>query len=206
MGRTLSWGRDGHCAVLDSIQAKRKGGESQLVGAPRAAYLRRKAKSPLDPAPWIRNQRPTQETQVLKEFKEFAIKGNMLDMAVGIIIGAAFGTVMSSFVADLMMPLVSGLVGLPDFSQLFMVLKEGTPAGPYTTVEAAVAAGAVTLNWGAFINHLIAFLMVALALFMVIKGYNKVKAEMEAEAAPEAPPGPSETDLLAEIRDLLAKR
>lgn len=145
---------------------------------------------------------------MLKEFKEFAIKGNMLDMAVGIIIGAAFGTVVSSFVNDLLMPVVSGLIGLPDFSQLFMVLKEGTPGAPYATIEAALEAGAVTLNWGVFVNNMIAFLMVALALFMVVKGYNRVKAEMEeAEAAvEEAPAGPSETDLLVEIRDLLAKR
>ncbi len=144
---------------------------------------------------------------MIQEFKEFAIKGNMLDMAVGIIIGAAFGTVVGSFVNDLLMPVVSGLVGLPDFSQLFYVLKEGMPAGPYATTEAAVEAGAVTLNWGVFVNNMIAFLLVAFALFMVVKGYNKVKAEMEeAEKAAEAPPaGPSETDLLVEIRDLLAK-
>lgn len=144
---------------------------------------------------------------MLKEFKEFAIKGNMLDMAVGIIIGAAFGTVVSSFVNDLMMPVVSGVIGMPDFSQLFVVLQEGATAGPYATVEAAAEAGAVTLNWGLFVNNLISLLLVALALFMVIKGYNRVKAEMEAEkpAEEEAPAGPSETDLLTEIRDLLAK-
>lgn len=145
---------------------------------------------------------------MLKEFKEFAIKGNMLDMAVGIIIGAAFGTVVSSFVNDLMMPVVSGVIGMPDFSQLFMVLQEGATPGPYATVEAAAEAGAVTLNWGLFVNNLISLLLVALALFMVIKGYNRVKAEMEAEqpAEEEAPAGPSETDLLTEIRDLLAKQ
>lgn len=144
---------------------------------------------------------------MLKEFKEFAMKGNMLDMAVGIIIGAAFGTVIGSFVNDLMMPLVSGLVGLPDFSQLFYVLKDGTPGAPYLTVEAATDAGAVTLNWGVFVNNMIAFLLIAFALFMVVRSYNKVKAEMEAAEAEEeaAPAGPSETDLLTEIRDLLSK-
>lgn len=144
---------------------------------------------------------------MLKEFKEFAVKGNMLDMAVGIIIGAAFGTVIGSFVNDLLMPVVSGVVGLPDFTQLFYVLKEGMPAGPYTTIEAAIEAGAVTLNWGVFVNNMIAFILIAFALFMVVKGYNKVKADMEAEAekAEEAPAGPSEADLLTEIRDLLAK-
>jgi len=143
---------------------------------------------------------------VLKEFKEFAVKGNMLDMAVGIIIGAAFGTVIGSFVNDLLMPVVSGVIGLPDFTQLFHVLKEGATPGPYLTVESAVEAGAVTLNWGVFVNSTIAFLLVAFALFMVVRGYNKVKAEMEeAEKAEEVPDGPSETDLLTEIRDLLAK-
>ena len=142
---------------------------------------------------------------MLKEFKEFAIKGNMLDMAVGIIIGAAFGTVVSSFVNDLLMPVVSGVIGMPDFAQLFMVLKEGTPPPPYATVEAAAEAGAVTLNWGMFVNNLISLMLVAFALFMVIKGYNRVKAEMEEPAEPEAPAGPTETDLLVEIRDLLAK-
>ena len=144
---------------------------------------------------------------MLNEFKEFAIKGNMLDMAVGIIIGAAFGTVIGSFVNDLLMPVVSGVVGLPDFSQLFYVLKEGTPVGPYLTAEAATEAGAVTLNWGVFVNNMIAFILVAFALFIVVRGYNKVKAEMEeAEQQPEeAPAGPSEPDLLTELRALLAK-
>lgn len=143
---------------------------------------------------------------MLKEFKEFAIKGNMLDMAVGIIIGAAFGTVVSSFVNDLLTPLISSVTNMPDFAQLFVVLKEGTPPPPYATVESALEAGAVTLNWGAFVNSFISLLMVAFALFIVVKGYNKAKAEMEGPPEPEAPAGPSETDLLMEIRDLLAKQ
>jgi len=144
---------------------------------------------------------------VLKEFKEFAIKGNMLDMAVGIVIGAAFGTVVGSFVNDLLMPVVSGVIGMPDFSQLFMVLKEGTVAGPYTTVEAAAEAGAVTLNWGMFMNNLISLMLVAFALFMVVKAYNRVKAEMEAAPEAEATAAPpADVALLTEIRDLLARR
>lgn len=139
---------------------------------------------------------------MLKEFKEFAIKGNMLDMAVGIIIGAAFGTVVTSFVSDIMMPPIGLAMGGLDFSQLFMVLKEGIPPAPYATMEAAADAGAVTLNWGQFINNIISLLIVALALFMVIKGFNKMK--QAEEAAPAAPP--ADVVLLEEIRDLLAKR
>jgi len=139
---------------------------------------------------------------VLKEFKEFAVKGNMLDMAVGIIIGAAFGTVIVSFVSDIMMPPIGLAMGGLDFAQLFMVLKDGVPPAPYPTVEAAAEAGAVTLNWGRFINNIISLLIVAFALFMVIKSFNKMKeAEEEAPAAP-----PADVVLLEEIRDLLAKR
>ena len=138
---------------------------------------------------------------MLKEFKEFAIKGNMLDMAVGIIIGAAFGTVIKSLVDDMLMPIVSGVFGAPDFSNLFAVISN--PSGEvFTSVTAAREAGASVLAYGQFINAIIAFLLVALALFFVIKAMNTLKRK--EEAAPAAPAEPSAQEkLLAEIRDLL---
>lgn len=139
---------------------------------------------------------------MLKEFKEFAAKGNMLDMAVGIVIGAAFATIITSLVNDIVMPPIGMALGGVDFAEFYTILQQGDPAGPYATLAAAKEAGAVTMNWGIFINSLISFLIVALALFFVIKGFNKMKAE--EEAAPEAPPEPSaEETLLSEIRDLL---
>ncbi len=142
---------------------------------------------------------------MLKEFKEFAIKGNMLDMAVGIIIGAAFGTIVSSLVNDVIMPPIGLALGGLDFSQLHLVLQQGDPAGPYETIAAAQEAGAVTLNWGSFINNVISFLIVALAVFFVVKGFNNLKKK--EEEAPAAPPEPSaEEKLLKDIRDLLKAR
>jgi large conductance mechanosensitive channel len=139
---------------------------------------------------------------MLKEFKEFAAKGNMLDMAVGIVIGAAFATIITSLVNDIVMPPIGMALGGVDFAEFYAILQQGDPAGPYATLAAAKEAGAVTMNWGIFINALISFIIVAFALFMVIKGFNKMKAE--EEAAPEAPPEPSaEETLLSEIRDLL---
>ena len=142
---------------------------------------------------------------MLKEFKEFAAKGNMLDMAVGIVIGAAFATIITSLVNDIVMPPIGMALGGVDFAEFFAVLQQGDPAGPYATLAAAKEAGAVTMNWGIFVNSLISFLIVAFALFMVVKSFNKMKAQQEAEeAAPEAPPEPSaEEMLLGEIRDLL---
>ena len=141
---------------------------------------------------------------MLKEFKEFAIKGNMVDMAVGIIIGAAFGTVVKSVVDDVLMPIVSLITGAPDFSNLFAVLRNPNNA-MFETVEAAREAGAVVLSYGLFINAVIAFLIVAFVLFIVVKGMNKLKRK--EEAAPAAPPEPSnEEKLLTEIRDLLRSR
>ena len=140
---------------------------------------------------------------MLKEFKEFAVKGNMVDMAVGIIIGAAFGTVVKSVVDDLLMPLVSALFGTPDFSNLFVVLRaaDGVDAQSVTALREA---GAVVLAYGLFINALIAFCIVALVLFMVVKAMNRMKREEEAAAAPEPEPEPTNEEvLLAEIRDLL---
>ena len=136
---------------------------------------------------------------MIKEFKEFAVKGNMLDMAVGIVLGAAFGTVVKSLVDDVLMPVVSGIFGTPDFSNLFTVI--GTHAGEsFASVDAAREAGASVIAYGLFINAIIAFLLVALALFVVVKNMNRMK-KAEEEAAPPAPPR-SET-LLEEIRDAL---
>lgn len=122
---------------------------------------------------------------MFKEFKEFAIKGNVVDMAVGIVIGAAFGTIVKSFVSDILMPPIGLLLGNVDFSNLFIVLKEGSQAGPFATIGDAQAAGAVTLNYGIFINTIISFIIVAFAVFMVIKSINRMKRE--EEAPPEEP-------------------
>ena len=124
---------------------------------------------------------------MMKEFKDFAVKGNVVDMAVGIIIGAAFGTIVKSLVADVIMPPIGLLLGNVDFSQLFIVLKEGaTAVGPYLTLADAQAAGAVTLNYGTFINTIISFLIVAFAIFILIKNVNRMKRE-EPAAPPAAP-------------------
>jgi large conductance mechanosensitive channel len=120
---------------------------------------------------------------MFKEFKEFAIKGNVVDMAVGIIIGAAFGTIVKSLVADVIMPPIGLALGNVDFANLFMVLKEGAAAGPYASLADAQAAGAVTVNYGAFINTIISFLIVAFAVFLLIRNINKMKRE-EPEAEP----------------------
>ena len=141
---------------------------------------------------------------MFKEFKEFALKGNVVDLAVGIVIGAAFGTIVNSVVQDLIMPLVGLITGGLDFSQRFLLLRDGTPPGPYPTVAAAKAAAAVTLNVGLFMNAVINFLIVAFALFMVVKGINTARRERAADPAPVTPPAPTtEEKLLTEIRDLL---
>ena len=141
---------------------------------------------------------------MLKEFKTFAMKGNMLDMAIGLVIGAAFGAVVKSLVDDVVMPVVASITGSPDFSNLFVVLRG--PAGEtFTSVAAAREAGAVVFAAGLFINALVAFLMVAFVLFFVVKGANRLKRQ--EEAAPVAPPEPpADVKLLAEIRDLLKAR
>lgn len=114
---------------------------------------------------------------MLKEFKEFALKGNMVDLAVGVVIGAAFGSVVTSLVNDVIMPPIGALLGGADFSKLFVVIKEGASSAPYATLQAAIDAGAVTLNYGAFINALINFLIIAFSIFMVVKGMNKMRKE-----------------------------
>jgi large conductance mechanosensitive channel len=112
---------------------------------------------------------------MLKEFKEFALRGNVVDMAVGIVIGGAFGTIVKSLVDDVLMPLVGLLLGRVDFSTLMVVLREGKVAGPYATPAAAKAAGAVTLNYGLFVNAIISFLIVALAVFFLVRSLNRLK-------------------------------
>jgi len=126
---------------------------------------------------------------MMKEFKEFAVKGNVVDMAVGIIIGAAFGTIVKSLVADVIMPPIGLLLGNVDFSNLFIVLKDAAQMGPYATVAAANEAGAVTLNYGMFINTVISFLIVAFAVFVVIRNINRLKRKEEAPA-----PAPTSKD------------
>ncbi|MCB0714037.1 MAG: large conductance mechanosensitive channel protein MscL [Ignavibacteriae bacterium] len=141
---------------------------------------------------------------MLKEFKEFAVKGNMLDMAIGIIIGAAFGTVVTSVVSDLLTPIISAIFGTPDFSNLFVILKNPT-GQEFISIEAAREAGAVAIGYGLFLNALISFLIVTLVLFIIVKNVNRMKRQ-EEEAVPAAPPEPTKEEvLLTEIRDLLAK-
>ncbi len=117
---------------------------------------------------------------MFKEFKEFAMRGNVVDMAVGIIIGAAFGTIINSLVADILMPPIGLLLGKTDFSNLLIVLKEGSVPGPYASPEIAKAAGAVTINFGLFINTIINFLIVAFAVFILIRNINRLKRQKEA--------------------------
>jgi len=122
---------------------------------------------------------------MFKDFKEFAVKGNVIDMAVGIIIGAAFGTIVKSLVSDIIMPPIGLLLGNVDFSNLFLVLKSGAAGGAYATVADAASAGAVTLNYGMFINTIISFLIVSLSVFILVRSINKLKKK--EEAAPAAP-------------------
>ena len=139
---------------------------------------------------------------MFKEFKEFAVKGNVIDLAVGVVIGGAFGSIVTSLVKDVVMPPIGLILGKIDFSEMFLVLKEGKTAGPYATIDAAHKASAVTLNYGTFINTVISFLIVAFSIFLVVKAINKLKREEAAAPAEPAPPT-KEEELLAEIRDLL---
>jgi len=141
---------------------------------------------------------------MLKEFKEFAVRGNVVDMAVGIIIGAAFGKIVDSLVKDLLMPPIGLLLGNVDFNNLFVVLRDGKAAGPYLTLEVAQKAGAVTFNYGLFFNTCITFLIVAFAVFLLIRAINRMKRAEEAKPAEPAAP-PEEVVLLREIRDSLRK-
>ncbi len=120
---------------------------------------------------------------MIKEFKTFVMRGNVLDMAVGIIIGGAFGTIIKSLVNDILMPPIGLLLGGVDFSNLFLVLKTGPAPGPYATLALAQESGAVTINYGIFINGIISFLIVAFALFLVIRAVNRLQKEEEVPAA-----------------------
>jgi len=135
---------------------------------------------------------------MLKEFRDFAMKGSVLDMAIGIIIGVAFGKIISSFVADIMMPPLGLLMGKVDFTNWFATLS----GGHFATLAEARAAGAVTLNYGTFLNTVIDFIIIAFVIFLLVKQVNRFKKETPP---PPAEP-PAEVKLLGEIRDLLAKR
>jgi large conductance mechanosensitive channel len=120
---------------------------------------------------------------MFKEFKEFAIKGNAIDLAVGLVLGTAFGAIVASLVTDIVMPPIGLLLGDVDFAQMFIVLKEGSTPAPYATVAAASEAGAVTLNYGLFVNTIVYFVIVAFAIFMVIKAMNKLQRAEAEEVA-----------------------
>lgn len=140
---------------------------------------------------------------MLKEFKEFALKGNVVDLAIGVIIGAAFGLIVTSLVDDLFMPIIGALTGGLDFSNMYVGLSSKVPAG--LSLDDARKAGAV-FAYGKFITVTVKFLIIAFALFLVVKGINRVK-KPAADAAPAAPPPPpADVLLLTEIRDLLARR
>ena len=140
---------------------------------------------------------------MLKEFKEFAMRGNVVDMAVGIIIGAAFGTIVKSLVADVIMPPIGLLLGNVDFSNLFIVLKEGATAGPFASLADAQKAGAVTLNYGVFINTIISFLIVAFAVFLLVRSINKLKRK---EEEPPTEPTTKECPQCLSTIPIMAKR
>lgn len=147
------------------------------------------------------------------EFKAFILRGNVIDLAVGVVVGASFGNIVKSLVDDVLMPPIGLLLGGVDFSNIFITLKDGAtvPEAGYATLAAAKAAGAVTMNIGVFLNSVLSFLIVATAIFGVVKVVNKLqsatikKAEADAAAAPPAPT-PEDIVLLREIRDALAKR
>jgi len=138
---------------------------------------------------------------MLNEFKEFALRGNVVDMAVGIIIGAAFSTIVRSLVDDIIMPPMGVVTGGVDFSSLFIALN----GEHYDSLAQAKQAGAPTVNFGVFINNIISFMIVAFVLFMVVKGMNRLRRKQEADPAAEPPPS-REVQLLEEIRDSLVKR
>ena len=147
-------------------------------------------------------QRRKGET-MLKEFRAFALKGNVLDLAVGIILGAAFTAIVSSLVDDIIMPPIGLLTGGVDFSQLFLVLDG---EGEFNTIAQAKEAGAVTWNIGLFINAIIKFLIVAFAVFLLVKAFNRMARKEQAKPPEAAPQIPEDVLVLREIRDLLAGR
>ena len=139
----------------------------------------------------------------IKEFKEFAMKGNVMDMAVGVIIGGAFGKIVSSLVDDVLMPIIGKLTGGVSFVDLFVTLGDGN----FKTLAAAKEAGAAVFAYGQFIQNIVDFLIVAFCIFLMLKGINKLNRKKEEPAPePEAPKGPTQEELLAEIRDLLKNK
>jgi large conductance mechanosensitive channel len=120
---------------------------------------------------------------MFKEFKEFAMRGNVIDLAVGVVIGAAFGAIVKSLVDDILMPILGLILGNADFTNLFIVLREGATTGPYETLALAQDAGAVTINYGLFINALVSFVIVAFAIFLLVRGINRMQREEEAPPA-----------------------
>lgn len=140
----------------------------------------------------------------LKEFKEFAVKGNVMDLAVGVIIGGAFGKIVTSIVNDVIMPLVSAIIGTPDFTNMYVVLKGEAPEGSPLAAARGVD-GNVIFAYGSFITEVINFALLAFCVFLMVKGINQLRKKETAVAEPEpaGPPAPTQEDLLAEIRDLL---
>lgn len=138
--------------------------------------------------------------KIIREFQNFAVKGNAIDLAVGVIIGAAFGKIVASLVNDVIMPPLGLLIGGVDFSDFFWTLGEGS----YETLAAAQEAGATTLNYGLFVNTVVQFLIVAWAIFLVIRQLNRLERKKDDPASPVEPP--RQEVLLAEIRDLLKQR
>lgn len=126
---------------------------------------------------------------MLREFRDFAMRGNVVDMAVGILVGGAFGTIANSLVSDVLMPPIGLVLGGVDFSNLFVVLRQGAMPGPYVALSDAQAAGAVTINYGLFLNNVVSFLIVAFAAFLLVRGVNSLRREQEA-----APPKPTERE------------
>ena len=142
---------------------------------------------------------------MFKEFKEFAMKGNVVDMAIGIIIGAAFGSIVTSLVGDIIMPPLGLLMGNMDFSELFVLLKAGTDPGPYASLADAQAVGAVTLNYGLFVNRVVNFLIVAFVVFLLVKGMNRLRRKEEKSPAEPTKPR-EEVVVLKEILQTLKEQ
>lgn len=138
---------------------------------------------------------------MFQEFKDFIVKGNAFDLAVGVIIGGVFGAVINSLVADILMPPIGSMLGGADFSNLFMTLKEGATAGPYASLAAAKEAGAITMNYGAFVNTIVNLVIVGFVLFMLVRAVNAARKPAPAPPAPT----PEDVVLLREIRDALKK-
>ncbi len=128
------------------------------------------------------------------EFRKFIMRGNVMDLAVGFILGAAFSTIVKSLVDDLLMPPLGLLLGHADFSNLFVVIKEGAQAGPYTTVQMAKQAGAVTINYGVFLNAIVSFVIVGFAVFLIVRSMNRLEAKLEAQFSKEKPKPGEPTD------------